>query len=244
MSSVLLEGPPASLIWGHSAIQGHFIALCIAHKLTMSGKQVLPLSPSYASRQGFWHVLTLLLMQLVREAVQAEKSAMAARLLQTFQGLKGLMHTRPHDDRSSEASKDIMASLLGPQAAVEAAGLPLASAVSQSQDSGAPIHSYAAFEGDAGPQVLGQSHVELSMVVCACLQSPSTYSELMQPSACIPCSKLTRLEDFEKAWVSMPRAGHSLRSTTALQIRMFSRCTMMMQQQRLSGHPCRAWCLA
>ena len=137
----------------------------------MSGKQVLHISPTYASRQGFWHVLTFLLMQLVREAVQAEKSAMAARLLHTFQGLKGLMHTRPHDDRSSEASKDIMASLLGPQAAVEAAGLPLASAMSQSQDSGAPFHSYAAFEGDAGPQVMSQSHVKLKLVASARLQS-------------------------------------------------------------------------
>ena len=99
-------------------------------------------------------MLTCLLVQLVREAVQAEKSAMAARLLQTFQGLKGLMHTRTFDDRSSEASKDIMASLLGPQAAAEAPGMPLASAMSQSQDKGAAIHSYAAFEGDAGPQVL------------------------------------------------------------------------------------------
>ena len=125
--------------------------------------------------------------------MQAEKSAMSARLLQTFQGLKGLMHTRSHDDRSSEASKDIMASLLGPQAAVEAAGLPLASAMSQSQDSGAPIHSYAAFEGDAGPQVLSQSHVKLDLVASAHLQLLSTYSALMQPSACIPCSKLIKL---------------------------------------------------
>ena len=157
------------------------------------------LSPTHASRQGFWHVLTFLLMQLVREAVQAEKSAMAARLLQTFQGLKGLMHTRPHDDRSSEASKDIMASLLGPQAAVEAAGLPLASAMSHSQDSGAPLHSYAAFEGDAGPQVLIQSHVKLKLVASARLQFLSTYSNSMQPSACNPCSKLMRLKDFGKA---------------------------------------------
>ena len=117
------------------------------------------MSLTYASCPGFWLVLTCLLMQLVREAVQAEKSAMATRLLQTFQGLKGLMHTRPFDDRSSEASKDIMASLLGPQAAVEAPGLPLASAISQSQDSGAALHSYAAFEGDAGPQVSSQLYM-------------------------------------------------------------------------------------
>ena len=154
------------------------------------------MSPTYASCQGFWHVLTCLLMQLVREAVQAEKSAMAARLLQTFQGLKGLMHARPNDDRSSEASKDIMASLLGPQAAVEAGGLPLASAMSHSQESSAPIHSYAAFEGDAGPQVLSQPHVKLESVASACLQFLSTHCDVMQPSACISCSKQIIFEDF------------------------------------------------
>ena len=93
------------------------------------------------------------MLQLVREAVQAEKDAMAERLLQTFQSLKGLMHVRPFDERCNDASKDMMATLLTPQPAGEPALLLGLSSASQPSSSAAASTSYTAFAGDAGCQV-------------------------------------------------------------------------------------------
>jgi len=87
------------------------------------------------------------MLQLVREAVQAEKDAMAERLLHTFQSMKGLMHARPFDERCNDASKDMMAILLEPQPLMEPVTLGLAST------SQPPRNGYAAFARDAGHQV-------------------------------------------------------------------------------------------
>ena len=96
--------------------------------------------------------------QLVREAVQAEKDAMAERLLHTFQGLKGLMHAQPFNERCNEASKDIMATLLGPQTAAAPVSLPGVHAMSQAPTHMGASNGYAAFAGDHGHQVCAHAH--------------------------------------------------------------------------------------
>ena len=95
----------------------------------------------------------MLCLQLVREAVQAEKDAMAERLLHTFQSLKGLMHAQPFDERCSDASKNIMATLLTPQPAAPPAALLGLSPACQPNSSAPASIGYAAFVGDAGHQV-------------------------------------------------------------------------------------------
>lgn len=97
--------------------------------------------------------------QLVREAVQAEKDAMGERLLQTFQGLKGLMHAQPFNERCNEASKDIMASLLGPQTAATPVSLPGVHAMSQAPAHTGASNGYAAFAGDQGHQVCAHARI-------------------------------------------------------------------------------------
>ena len=93
------------------------------------------------------------MLQLVREAVQAEKDAMAERLLHTFQSMKGLMHAQPLDERCDEASTDIMASLLTPQPAGQSAALLGLSSALHPTSSAAAANGYTAFAGDAGHQV-------------------------------------------------------------------------------------------
>lgn len=99
-------------------------------------------------------------LQVVREAIQAEKDAMAERLLHTFQGLKGLMHTRPTSERCNEASKDIMASLLG-QSTAEPVGLPAITSLSQSLGNASSSDGYAAFAEEPASRVP-------SSILCIC----------------------------------------------------------------------------
>ena len=95
----------------------------------------------------------LFMLQLVREAVQTEKDAMAKRLLHTFQSMKGLMHARSFDERCNDASKDIMATLLVPQPAEGSHAMLQHPSASQPTSSVAASSGYAAFVGDAGRQV-------------------------------------------------------------------------------------------
>lgn len=124
------------------------------------------------------------MLQLVREAVQAEKDAMAERLLHTFQSLKGLMHAQPFDERCNDASKDIMATLLTPQPAAPSAALLGLSAACQPINGAPASIGYAAFVGDAGHQVCSHAcYLPLlsSSPALTCLKSAAT---LMSQDLC------------------------------------------------------------